>query len=223
MTDYSYHFAFDEKYCYPNSQVLINKLNIKDALALAAAEREISGLRLLAAKVQPVSGRLDFMHLKRIHRQIFRDLYSWAGRTRTIDIAKGNQFCYSYNIDQYAESLFRQLRQENYLLDTYEQVPRRLAWYLSEINVLHPFREGNGRAQRLFIEYLGRVAGWNVDFSDVTQQEMIIASADSFVREYSTIYAMFDRICSPLDSGAQHEAVDTFFGKRSRLHDKCRH
>ena len=67
---------------------------------------------------------------------------------------------------------------------------------MSEINVLHPFREGNGRAQRLFIEYLADHAGYKVDFSDVTADEMIIASAESFARDYDKINAMFERITS---------------------------
>lgn len=72
----------------------------------------------------------------------------------------------------------------------------RLAYYLSEINVLHPFREGNGRAQRLFIEYLADHAGYKVDFSDVTADEIIIASAESFARDYDKINEMFERITS---------------------------
>ena len=65
-----------------------------------------------------------------------------------------------------ADSLFKNLKQEDYLKDTpKEKVPLRLSYYLSEINVLHPFREGNGRTQRLFIEYLAGNAGYSVDFS----------------------------------------------------------
>ena len=82
---------------------------------------------------------------------------------------------------------------ESCILDA-ENVPERLAYYLSEINVLHPFREGNGRTQRLFIEYLALNAGYRVDFSDVTPEEMIIASAESFACDYDKINLMFERI-----------------------------
>ena len=60
--------------------------------------------------------------------------------------------------------------------------------------MLHPFREGNDRTQRLFIEYLADHAGYKVDFSDVTPDEMIVASAEFFARDYDKINAMFERI-----------------------------
>lgn len=75
----------------------------------------------------------------------------------------------------------------------------KLAYYLSEINVLHPFREGNGRTQRLFIEYLAYEGGYDVDFSHVGDQEMIAASAEAFACDYSAMEKIFRRITTPLD------------------------
>lgn len=82
-------------------------------------------------------------------------------------------------------------------------MPERLAYYLREINVLHPFREGNGRTQRLFIEYLASVAGYKVDFSKVTAREMLIASAESFACNYDLINEMFNRITTPISKDEQ--------------------
>jgi cell filamentation protein len=73
-------------------------------------------------------------------------------------------------------------------------IPERLTYYLSEINALHPFREGNGRTQRVFIEYLARAAGFHADFSTVSAKEMVEASALSFAREYARMTDMFRRI-----------------------------
>lgn len=164
--DYSYEYRWDHRYCYPNSNVLINKLNIKNADGLAEAEREITSLKLAMAKADPIKGRLDFAHLQDIHRYIFEDIYSWAGELRQVDISKGNQFCLCQHLQTYGERVFSELRAEQFLIGAAD-VPYRLAYYLSEINVLHPFREGNGRTQRLFIEYLANVAGYSVDFSKV--------------------------------------------------------
>lgn len=214
MTDYSYDYEWDERYCYPHSSVLKNKLEIRDAKALSVAERELTSLRLTAAKVRPIKGTFDFDHLRRIHRFIFGDIYMWAGKVRTVNIAKGNQFCLSHNIDMMASSIFGQLKNENYLIGS-DNVPVRLAFYLSEINVLHPFREGNGRAQRLFIEYLANVAGYDVDYSLVSPREMIIASAESFACEYGKINSMFERITKPIPLKKQEEAIVLFFGPRS--------
>jgi cell filamentation protein len=199
MNKYDYEYSWDSKYCYPNSFVLKNKLNLFDAEQLSEAERRLTGLNLLEIKEAPVRGKFDLKHLCGIHRAIFRDIYSWAGKLRTVDISKGNQFCLSIHLESYADSIFNELQAEKLLSDTpAENSPERLSYYLSEINVLHPFREGNGRAQRVFIEYLANAAGWHVDFSDVPSREMIKASALAFALEYGLMTAMFRRITAPI-------------------------
>ena len=191
---YDYEYEWDQEYCYPHSGVLINKLGIKDHDELVTAEREITSLKIAVAKAEPILGDFDFDHLKQIHKFIFEDIYAWAGEFRHVNIAKGNHFCLHQNIEMYAVGIFGKLKSENYLLDNEASIAHRLAYYLSEINVLHPFREGNGRAQRLFIEYLADNAGYKVDFSNISAEEMIVASAESFARDYTKINEMFEKI-----------------------------
>jgi cell filamentation protein len=199
MSKYDYEFEWDIKYCYPNSSVLKNKLNITDANALAIAEREITAARIAGIINNPVRGKLDFKHLRDIHHSIFRDVYTWAGKTRTVDISKGNQFCLSKHIYTYAGDVFAKLKGESFLVGIMlDEIPELLTYYLSEINVIHPFREGNGRAQRMFIEYLAQSAGFDVDFSLVNAGEMIEASALSFAKEYDVMNEMFRRIVSKI-------------------------
>lgn len=219
MKNYQYDYEWDSEYCYPNSTVLINKLNIQDANALSVAEREITSLRLALAKATPIKGRFDFAHLRKLHQFIFGDIYEWAGESRRVNIAKGNQFCLAQNIDQYAGNLFQKLQKENYLIGAAD-VPIRLAYYLSEINVLHPFREGNGRTQRLFIEYLAGVAGYRVDFSSVSAKEMVVASANSFALDYRDINSMFFRITSPISSIEQKAKIKLFLGSDSQQYQQ---
>ena len=197
--NYSYSYEWDQRYCYPHSSVLVNKLGIEDAEKLHIAEREITSLRIANAKISVIKGEFDLLHLKKIHKYIFADIYQWAGEIRWVNIAKGNMFCNFEFIEANADSLFNRLRSENYLMDAYkEEMPFRLSYYLSEINVLHPFREGNGRAQRLFIEYLAENAGYSVDFSQVTDTHMIEASAASFLCDYIKMNELFLKITSPL-------------------------
>lgn len=151
-------------------------------------------MKIARAKANPIQGNFDLNHLQKIHRFIFEDIYSWADELRCVNIAKGNQFCLCQHLEIYAADLFNKLKAENYLIGSNENIAHRLAYYLSEINVLHPFREGNGRTQRLFIEYLAENAGYRVDFSNVSAREMIVASANSFACEYDAINAMFERI-----------------------------
>ena len=212
---YSYDYEWDEEYCYPDSHVLINRLGITDSEALSAAEREITSLKLAMAMQKPIKGRFDLQHLQKIHKYIFGDVYAWAGELRHVNIAKGNQFCLAQNLEQYAASIFGKLEREHYLIGAGDTIPYRLAYYLSEINVLHPFREGNGRTQRLFIMYLANIAGYAVDFSEITPEEMIIASAESFACEYGKINAMFEKITVPIPQDEQKKHIQYFFGKNS--------
>lgn len=214
--DYSYDYEWDSEYCYPESNTLIKKLNIQNAEDLSVAEREITAIRLAVAKVEPIKGNFDLKHLQKIHKTIFGDIYSWAGKLRHVNIAKGNQFCLAMNLETYAANLFRKLENEHYLIGYEGSVPHRLAYYLSEINVLHPFREGNGRSQRVLIEYLALVAGFRLDFSLVTAHEMIVASADSFACDYCSINEMFDKIASPISEEEQKDAIKYFFGRKAK-------
>jgi cell filamentation protein len=182
----------DSVYCYPDSDVLINKLNIKEPDRLREAERKLSAVRMLELIENPIEGKFDLGHLEKIHGYLFQDIYVWAGKVRTVDIAKDNMFCKVQFIQPLAEELFSKLKQENYLhkLDK-EEIAVKLAYYFAEINALHPFREGNGRTQREFIRELALDAGYTIHFSTVSEEEMLEASKDSFMRNYSKMEKLF--------------------------------
>lgn len=215
---YEYEYAWDVYYCYPNSNVLRNKLDITDAVKLNEAERRYTGISLLEIKDTPIKGHFDLKHLQAIHKYIFSDIYEWAGELRTVNISKGNPFCNCMYFDTYASELFKKLENENYLLDTpADHIAERLAYYLSEINILHPFREGNGRAQRVFIEYLAQIAGYHADFSNVSGKEMIEASVKAFDCDYSAMNDMFEKITTPIPKEEQELAIRKIAGARSRI------
>jgi cell filamentation protein len=197
MDRYSYEYEGDSKYCYPGSRTLINLLNITDS-SFSEAERRYTAVTTLEISTAPVRGCFDLAHLMATHKAIFADIFSWAGKLRDVNISKGNPFCQSAYIVDYATELFEKLTRENFLegIPTSE-LPERLSYYLSEVNVLHPFREGNGRTQRMFIDYLARFNGWHLDFSDVTDTEMIEASALAFDMDYTRLDALVARIITP--------------------------
>ncbi len=182
----------DTRYCYPNSDVLINKLDIRDLDKLHVFERKLTMLRLLELMDSPINGRFDFKHLQAVHKYIFQDLYDWAGEVRTVDIAKDNMFCNVKFIDSQAEEIFSKIKGERYLagLDE-EKFIKRLAFFFSEINALHPFREGNGRSQREFIRALALKNGYIIHFDRVTGEEMISASKKSFLCDYNEMEELF--------------------------------
>ncbi|MCP4140358.1 MAG: hypothetical protein GY755_08735 [Chloroflexi bacterium] len=183
-----------DPYLIPGTNTLKNNLAIRDAEKLEAAERKYTSTRAAIAQNNPVPGNLDFQHLKAIHRDLFQDVYEWAGQTRSVNIAKSTSFAPVQNIDTFAKATFDQLKTENGLqgLDR-ESFTERAAHYLGEINALHPFREGNGRAQRAFIDTVAARAGYSFDWSRISQKEMINASIHSFNIDSSKMASLLDK------------------------------
>ena len=128
MSEYAYVYEYDKTYCYPATHVLKNKLNIENADGLQEAERGITALRILELKQAHPAGTLDFDYYKMLHRYIFQDMYSWAGKTRTVNISKGTRFCSHQYIDAQAEDLFGKLKNEDYLAEATENIADRLAF-----------------------------------------------------------------------------------------------
>jgi cell filamentation protein len=139
--------------------------------------------------------------LRHIHHYLFQDVYAWAGEFRTVPIAKRNSFfARPEHIQAELQKLFHQLAGEQFLrgIDS-SGFCRRAAHYLGEINALHPFREGNGRAQREFIRELAAEAGYEIAWDLVTQDEMFAASVASFHRGSSDSFAtILNKIVRPV-------------------------
>lgn len=168
----------DQPYSQPNG-LLYNKLYLSDSQELAKAEADFTRLRMVQLEKQPIEGRFDLAHLQAIHRHIFQDVYSWAGELRTVNISKGDSvFAFAQHLESSANKLLNQLARENHLKDlSRQQFVERAAHYMTELNAIHPFREGNGRSSRAFFEQLGKEAGHSLDLSAVPRQ-MINLSAE---------------------------------------------
>lgn len=167
----------DDPYSDPATGVLHNKLGLANAAELATAEREITHAALILLRETPVRASYDLPHLCEIHRRIFGDVYDWAGRIRTVAIAKGSMFCLPQYIEPAAAEIFGQLRKEHCLQGLgRESFLDRLAYYFGEVNALHPFREGNGRAQRAFFEQLARDAGYRLNWQHLDADRNVAAS-----------------------------------------------
>ena len=193
-------YDVDDTYCYPGTDVLRNKAEITNAEDLDAYEGELSTLRSIEILENPVAGQFNLAHLQRIHLALFQDVYDWAGEIRTVDISRGNsRFANVRFIEAAANDIFNKLARENWLkgLDA-DALSKRLAHYLSEINALHPFREGNGRVQRIFISQLSQSAGYQLDYSDLEQEQIYRAMELAFNGDESILANL---ILERLDSG----------------------
>lgn len=178
MTDGGYD-AFDDPYCYKGTTVLKNRLNTKSAEILEAFELEMSTLR--ADEPLP-EGRFGPSHYRAIHRHLFQDVFSWAGRYRTVRTAKGgNWFCFPEHIPQQMDQLFQRLKADDFLAsDSFEDFVWGAARFLADLNAIHPFREGNGRAQLAFLHLLSIKAGHPLDFGRVDPTSFLSAMIVSF-------------------------------------------
>ena len=154
--------SVSDPYCYPGTTVLINKLDLREQAELDAFEAEITSQR--AGEALP-DGRLDVAHYQSIHRHLFQDVYAWSGDFRTVRIAKdGSMFCYPENITAEMQKLFGILSDAHYLRDLPpENFAERAAHFLAELNAIHPFREGNGRTQLVFLTLFSDRAGHPLD------------------------------------------------------------
>jgi cell filamentation protein len=171
--------AEPDPHCYPGTTVLINRLGFRDQERLEAFETEVTAER--AAQPAP-PGRLSYSHYRAIHRHLFRDVYAWAGKIRTVRIAKGgNAFCYPEHIDREMRRLFAGLARERHLrgLDK-ATFAKRAAHLLAELNAIHPFREGNGRTQLSFLTLLAERAGHPLDMELLAPEAMLKATIASF-------------------------------------------
>jgi len=172
----------DDVYCIPGTAVLKNKAGIADQALLDEYEGDFTAIRLLELTQNPVAGSFDLTHLCKIHQYLFQDVYEWAGEVRSVDIVRGDsRFCNVRQIQSYSNIVFKALAAEKYLLSLEPKVfAARLAHYLSEINAIHPFREGNGRVQRLFISQVAEHAGYSLDFSALDQAALYPVMQASF-------------------------------------------
>ena len=166
---------------YEGTNCLINKFNIQNEEQLAKLEAGITLAKTAELERNPIISSFDFKHYKQIHKYLFEDLYEWAGKIRTVDISKkGTSFTQAGNIETIANACFNRLKDNNYFknLDFDEFIENIVDFYCST-NMLHPFREGNGRTQRIFIAQLIRFCGYDINFSEIDTDELMVATIQS--------------------------------------------
>ena len=169
------------KYYYEDVDVLINKMDIKDKELLDEYERRIVSLKLFIIEHTKFNDKFDINHLKEIHNFLFSEIYSFAGEFREENLAKDDfRFAACDFIESELTKLlvpildFEELKK--YDID---EISKKIAHYISEINVIHPFREGNGRTYREFVRQFAAKCGWNLNWSKCPYEEIYLASINS--------------------------------------------
>lgn len=142
-------------------------------------------------------GELDYEHYKSIHHHFFQDVYDWAGTVRQIRTGKGdNWFCFPEFIDGEMERIFRELAAENHLTDLADKAvfADRASYYISEINAIHPFREGNGRIQLTLLTMLAEHAGFELNENRLDENDFMQAMIVSFDGELRSLADQIRRL-----------------------------
>ncbi len=163
--------------CYEGTTCLVNKLDIRDETRLSEIEAQITFAKAVMLDENPIEGNFDFEHFKKIHCFLLCDLYEWAGQVRTVDISKKRtKFLDADRIEMIATKCFDKVA--NGYLDnlTYREFVKRIAEFYNDVNFIHPFREGNGRTQRIYFTQLIRNYGYDINFSEVDTDELMIAT-----------------------------------------------
>jgi len=157
---------------------LENKLGITDSAALAREEERISKKKAVALYDSGVLDHLEpgtFTALSAIHRYLFEDIYAFAGEMRTVNIAKGN---FRFAPVMYLEAALKNIEQMPQ--STFDQIVEKYV----EMNVAHPFREGNGRSTRIWLDLIfKKELGMVVDWSLVDKEDYLLAMERSPIRD----------------------------------------
>ena len=160
-----------------------NLLGARTLDDLFEKEKVVTSAKMLYLLQYPIKDNLHYQHLKEIHYFLFCDIYTWAGKDRyeagiKAKFGKGKTLFTPYEkLHETAQRLFDALQAESFFKGQSRiEFIRSAAIFMNGLNILHPFREGNGRVQRIFMQYVAENAGYELDFNDISEKEMIKAS-----------------------------------------------
>lgn len=194
----AYSIEASSDHCYEGTTCLINKLDIRDEGKLAEVEAAIVFGKVTLLDQQPIQGGFDLDHYKRIHHFLFCDLYEWAGQLREVNLSKkGTAFVPVDEIEPCAAACFKRLKEFQAEGLSRHELAVEMADFYHTINMLHPFREGSGRAQRVFFSQWIQHIGYQLDLTAVDSDEFIFATIQAAQGVMDPLIECFDRAIQP--------------------------
>ncbi|AEC02567.1 Fic/DOC family protein [Parasphaerochaeta coccoides] len=184
---------------YPGTSVPVNFFNIKDRSRARSLAARMANIRTVEILAQALPHAYDFELLKSLHASLYGDMYPSAGMIRTSAASKRTVFCQPQFIESMADEIFGKLRHDVYLkkLDRDDFI-NDYAYYMGEIEALHPFKTGNGRAARLFFYLLAMNAGWNIDWQSIEPDRMLEADISAIDGDYQPFISVLSPAVFPL-------------------------
>ena len=191
-----------DPYLYPKTETLKNRANLRDPRELAAFEASATARRLRELRERPLPGAFDADHLRGYHHWIFQDVYPFAGEFRIVTLGKApivgelsQWFTPPERLNQEAARICQRLAQANHLQGlSRAEFAQQAAQLLADLNGLHPFREGNGRTQRMFLSDLAHQAGHELHFDVVSRERMGLASRQAMQGDVTMMARLLDEI-----------------------------
>ena len=157
---------------------LENKLGITNTAELAREEERISKKKAVVLFERGALDKLEpgkFSSLQAIHKALFEDIYDFAGKLRTVNLAKGN---FRFVPLMYLEAALANI--DKMPQSTYDEIIEKYV----EMNIAHPFREGNGRSTRLWLDQMLKAGiGQVVDWSRVDKEDYLLAMERSPIKD----------------------------------------
>ncbi len=195
--------ARKDPYTDQTTHTLKNLLGITDQEHLEKVEAQLTAtaIAILTIDESYMPEDCTYELFLDIHRQLFGDIYEWAGQLRTIEIAKGNtRFAQSDFLEQNLRALFSQLHKNDHCMTTdIDTFVPMIAYYYSELIVIHPFREGNGRTIRTFLSILANSIGWHIAWEMMNPHENIAASIEAYNGNLARMEKMMHAITEPIN------------------------
>ncbi len=190
----------NDPYIDKETGVLRNLLGIRSQQELDRAEAELTSLEITELLIENDHIYTDFNEelFFAIHMTLFREIYGWAGELRTVEISKGDtSFARVEYLGANMHQVFVQLQNDDQILGN--NFIDRLAYYYSELIILHPFREGNGRAIRTFLAMLAESLGWHIAWDEMKPETNIEASKAAYRGDEKPMQRMLRDIIEPID------------------------
>lgn len=191
--------AIKSRYTYPGTLVLKNKLNITSNDRLDMYQKKIVALKLVAIDKFDFGSKFDADRLKAIHKYLFSDIYDFAGEYRLENITKENfRFAQYEYIEENIDFIMKKIVPGDFTKLAQEEFVEKISYIMTELNVLHPFREGNGRTIREFVRQLCYFCGYIINWSKIDYNDILIASKMAVIDE-STQIALLKKSIKKMD------------------------
>ncbi|EJF86813.1 BID domain-containing T4SS effector [Candidatus Bartonella washoeensis] len=224
-----------EHYMYPKSKTLKNKYGIKDLDTFTARCAHDSAKEIINLREEALPENFNSAYLCSLHQRLFRNTFEWAGCTRNVPFTfadgttavapvmkKITHFAVGSEVEEGLNKLDQTLAAKNNLQGlTREEFTHEAAEIFASLNYMHPFREGNGRTQRVFLENLAKAAGHKLEFSLVTKERMLLASVAAIENgDLEPMRHLFEDISNPKKIGILKEFMENMKDLGRNVNDR---